>query len=331
MYASAAECHVQLLERQVYSVANCPDQSFLSLCHRRNVVGQSLLYKENSNPNHCLFCELPSASTIARHTRASAAAHPLELEGTRCRTLKFSRCFLPTQFRMWNDLPYTVFDTRTLDEFKGAVNRWLIPWVVFSSVFPGAGACWVAKAIMLIIVSCLFYRPMSTLRLSVIWVVNPSQLLICSWAASVLAKWPTGILGLSTLPVDRFLRCSCVAKWPTGLLGLSTLPVDRFQRCSCTCSQMTDRAISMQIFSGKICCSWHWLFILNKLLLASKRITSENNYQETFQLDKNNIVGFSKLERHITNCTSFLNKLSKLHNYLANYCRHRRLLRLLSA
>ena len=25
---------------------------------------------------------------------------------------------------MWNDLPYTVFDTGTLDGFKGAVNRW---------------------------------------------------------------------------------------------------------------------------------------------------------------------------------------------------------------
>ena len=31
---SAAECHLQLLERQVYSVARlCSDQSFLSLCH----------------------------------------------------------------------------------------------------------------------------------------------------------------------------------------------------------------------------------------------------------------------------------------------------------
>ena len=26
---------------------------------------------------------------------------------------------------MWNDLPYTVFDTGTLDRFKGAVNRLL--------------------------------------------------------------------------------------------------------------------------------------------------------------------------------------------------------------
>ena len=36
---STAKSHLQLLERQVYSVAwLCPDQTFLSLCHRRHVA-----------------------------------------------------------------------------------------------------------------------------------------------------------------------------------------------------------------------------------------------------------------------------------------------------
>ena len=77
VWGSAAECHRQLLERQVYSVASlCPDQSFLSLCHRLRVAGLSMLYKVNSNSNHCLFSELPSAYTGVRHNRAAAAAHP---------------------------------------------------------------------------------------------------------------------------------------------------------------------------------------------------------------------------------------------------------------
>ena len=85
MWESATECHLQLLERQVYSVARlCPDQSFLSLCHRRRVTGLSMLYKVNSNSNHCLFSELPSASTRVLYTRAAAAAHPLEFEVSRC-------------------------------------------------------------------------------------------------------------------------------------------------------------------------------------------------------------------------------------------------------
>ena len=32
----------------------CPNQSFLSLCHRRREAGLSMLYKINSNSNHCL-------------------------------------------------------------------------------------------------------------------------------------------------------------------------------------------------------------------------------------------------------------------------------------
>ena len=51
------------------------------------------------------------------------------------------------QVRLWNDLPYTVFDTGTLDGFKGAVNRWLLPCVVYFLVFRGAGACGVEKTI----------------------------------------------------------------------------------------------------------------------------------------------------------------------------------------
>ena len=58
--------------------------------------------------------------------------HALEFEVSRCRTSLFARSFLPAHVRMWNDLSYSVFDTRTLDGFKGAVNRWLLPWVVFS-------------------------------------------------------------------------------------------------------------------------------------------------------------------------------------------------------
>ena len=69
VWGSAAECHLQLLERQVYSVARlCHDQSFLSLCHRRRVVGLTMLYKvKNSNSNHSLFSERPSASTRVRY------------------------------------------------------------------------------------------------------------------------------------------------------------------------------------------------------------------------------------------------------------------------
>ena len=110
-WGSATECHLQLLERQVYSVAClCSHQTFLSLCHRFYVAALCMLYKVNSNSNHCLFSELKPASVRVRHARAAAAAHPLEFEVSRCRTSQFVSCFLRAQARVWNDLPYIVFD-----------------------------------------------------------------------------------------------------------------------------------------------------------------------------------------------------------------------------
>ena len=47
VWGSAAECHLQLLELQVYSLARlCPDQ-ILFLRHRRRVAGLSTLYMVN--------------------------------------------------------------------------------------------------------------------------------------------------------------------------------------------------------------------------------------------------------------------------------------------
>ena len=128
VWGSAAECHLQFIERQVYLVARrCPDQTYLSLCHRRHVAALCMLYKVNSNSNHCLFSELPSASVSVRNTPAASASHPLQFEVSRRRTSQFAKCFLPAQTRVWNDLQYIVFDTGTLDGFKGAVKRWLLP------------------------------------------------------------------------------------------------------------------------------------------------------------------------------------------------------------
>ena len=65
---SAADCALQLPEHQVHSVHRLfSDSSFLSSSHRRYF--DWILSKSN----HCLFSELPSASTRVRHTRAPVA------------------------------------------------------------------------------------------------------------------------------------------------------------------------------------------------------------------------------------------------------------------
>ena len=134
VWGSAAECHLQLLDFQVYSVARpCRDQTFLLLCHQRHVAALCMLYKVNLYSNYCLLSELPSASLRVWHTPAVSVANPLEFEVSRCRMSQFARCFLPAQTLTLNNLHYTVFGTGTFDGFKGAVNCWLLPWVCFFS------------------------------------------------------------------------------------------------------------------------------------------------------------------------------------------------------
>ena len=105
-----------------------------------------MLYKVNSNSNHCLFSELPSASATVRHSLAAAAAHPYEFEVSRCRASLFARCFLPAQTRGRNDLPYTVIETGTLVGQREPSIVGCFPELCFS-VLRGAGACGVAKRV----------------------------------------------------------------------------------------------------------------------------------------------------------------------------------------
>ena len=116
VWGSPAECLLQLLERQVYSVARLrPDQRS---CHC--IIYLMLLdFLCCTRLIRTLFVnELPSVSTRIRHTRAAAAAHALEFVVSRCRKSQFARCFLRAQVRIWNDLPCTVFGTGTLDSFN---------------------------------------------------------------------------------------------------------------------------------------------------------------------------------------------------------------------
>ena len=80
-----------------------------------------MFYKVNLNSNHSLSSEFPSASTKVRKIEL----RPFEV--SRCRTSQVATCFLPGEVRMWNDHPYTVLDIGTLNGFKDAVDRLLLP------------------------------------------------------------------------------------------------------------------------------------------------------------------------------------------------------------
>ena len=142
-----AECHTQLFERLVYSVVEFfPNQSFLLLCHRRHVAGlyvccSRLIQTQVTVCSPSFLLRLPEfdipklgPQLIHWSLKYQGVEHP-NLLGVSCRpSFECGMTFL------------TVFDTGTLDGFKGVVNRWLLPCVVCSSVFRGADACGVAKA-----------------------------------------------------------------------------------------------------------------------------------------------------------------------------------------
>ena len=53
---------------------------------------------------------------------------------------------------MWNGLTYTVFNTGTMDGYKGAVNCWLLSKVVVFFSFPRRQCLGVVKAVLTLVV-----------------------------------------------------------------------------------------------------------------------------------------------------------------------------------
>ena len=123
---------------------------FLSFCHRRHVAGRIMLYKVNSNSNHCRVRELRSASTRVRHTRAAAAAHPLvKYQGVERPNLLDLSCRIMFECGMafhveWPECGMTWVWHRNAGWVQGYSQSFI---AFLSFFFCGADACGVAKAI----------------------------------------------------------------------------------------------------------------------------------------------------------------------------------------
>ena len=94
------------------------------------------LYFNINSQGEVTICTKSSFVSRKSLTLAAAAAHPLELEVSWCRTSQFARCFLAPQDRMWNNLPNTVQDTATLDWLRVQSTVGCFPelWVLEFSV-----------------------------------------------------------------------------------------------------------------------------------------------------------------------------------------------------
>ena len=88
------------------------------ISHRRSVAVLCMLYKIRCNPVHPLNGALPGP----RVTRGALVAHRYTYAQPRCRTLQYSRTFMPFSVSLWNDLASSVFDGVGLASFKSRAN-----------------------------------------------------------------------------------------------------------------------------------------------------------------------------------------------------------------
>ena len=91
--------------------------------HRRSVA---VLYKIRCNQVHPLNGALPGPYVPARVTRGALVAHRYINAPPRCRTLQYSRTFIPFSVSLWNDLANPVFDGVGLAGFKSRANASLL-------------------------------------------------------------------------------------------------------------------------------------------------------------------------------------------------------------
>ena len=104
---SAAECHLQLLERQVYSVASWSDQTFLSLCHWRHVVALCMLYKVNSNSN----------CSVSFHLLLQSSTYP--------------SCICSSSIRVWSIKVYNVPICKVFSAGPDSCVEWPSLYILF--------------------------------------------------------------------------------------------------------------------------------------------------------------------------------------------------------
>ena len=96
------------------------------ISRRRSVAVLCKLYKIRCNPVHPLNGALPGPYLPVRVTRCTLVAHRYTYALPSCRTLQYSRTFIPFSVSLWNDLANPVFDGVGLADFKSRANASLL-------------------------------------------------------------------------------------------------------------------------------------------------------------------------------------------------------------
>ena len=96
VWCSAADTHLKLVDRAVSGTRFLTGGVFeCDICHRRSVAVLCMLYKIRCNPVHPLNGVLPGPYVPVRVTRGALVAHRYTYAPPHCRTLQYSKTFIP--------------------------------------------------------------------------------------------------------------------------------------------------------------------------------------------------------------------------------------------
>ena len=128
VWCSIADTHLKLQDRAVGGTRFLTGGGFeCDISRRRSVPVLYMLYKIGCNPVHPLNGALPGSYVPVRVTRGALVAHRYSYAPPFCRTLQYSRTFIPFSVSLWNDLANPVFDGVGLAGFKSRANASLLP------------------------------------------------------------------------------------------------------------------------------------------------------------------------------------------------------------
>ena len=123
VWCSVAETHLKLLDRAASGARFLTGGVFeCDISHRRSVAVLCMLYKIRCNSVHPLNGDLPGPYVPAQVTHSALVAHRYTYAPPRCRTLQYSRTFIPFSVSLWNDLANPVYDGVGLAGFKSRAN-----------------------------------------------------------------------------------------------------------------------------------------------------------------------------------------------------------------
>ena len=125
VWCSASDTHLKLLDRVVSGAQFLTGGVFeCDISHRRSVAVLCMLNKITCNQVHLLNGAPPGPYVPVRVTRL--VAHRCTYAPPRCRTLQYSRTFIPFSVSLWNDLANLIFDGVGLVGFKSRANASLL-------------------------------------------------------------------------------------------------------------------------------------------------------------------------------------------------------------